>query len=37
MGGVFVGVGDELASGGGLLSEYGLAATTVYFSVSVFY
>lgn len=38
MGGVFVGVGDdELTSEGGLPSEYGLAATTVYFSVSIFF
>ena len=38
MGGVFVGVGDdELTPSGGLPSEYGLAATTVYFSVSVFF
>ena len=37
-GGVFVGVGDdELTPGGGLPSEYGLAATTAYFSVSVFF
>jgi hypothetical protein len=38
MGGVFVGVGDdELTPGGGLPSEYGLAAATAYFSVSVFF
>jgi len=38
MGGVFFGIGDdELTPGGGLPSEYGLAATTVYFSVSVFF
>jgi hypothetical protein len=38
MGGVFLGFGDdELVPGGSLPSEYGLTATTVYLSVSVFF
>ena len=38
MGGVFVGVSDdELTPSGSLPSKYGLAATTVYFLVSVFF